>query len=238
MLADSEFWVALLQIIWIDILLSGDNAVVIALACRSLPPRQRRWGIVLGAGGAIALRVLIATFIVYVLEVPALKIVGGVLLFWIAIKLLLPEPGDAARPVGDGGGGGGGLFAAMRTVMIADAVMSLDNVIGIAAAADGNPVLIVLGLLISIPFIVTSSALILKLLTRFPIFVTAGGALLGYIAGELLVNDPLLVAWVAAEAPFLHFAAPIAGAVAVVVAGRGIARIQAARRRGEIDLVT
>ena len=237
MLADSEFWVALLQIIWIDILLSGDNAVVIALACRSLPPRQRRWGIALGAGGAIALRVLIATFIVYVLEVPALKIVGGVLLFWIAIKLLLPEPGDAARPVGDGGGGGG-LFAAMRTVMIADAVMSLDNVIGIAAAADGNPVLIVLGLLISIPFIVTSSALILKLLTRFPIFVTAGGALLGYIAGELLVNDPLLVAWVTAEAPFLHFAAPIAGAVAVVVAGRGIARVQAARRRDEIDLVT
>ena len=234
MLADSEFWVALLQIIWIDILLSGDNAVVIALACRSLPPRQRRWGIALGAGGAIALRVLIATFIVYVLEVPALKIVGGVLLFWIAIKLLLPEPGDAARPIG----GGGGLFAAVRTVMIADAVMSLDNVIGIAAAADGNPVLIVLGLLISIPFIVTSSALILKLLTRFPIFVTAGGALLGYIAGELLVNDPLLVAWVAAEAPFLHFAAPIAGAVAVVVAGRGIARVQAARRRDEIDLVT
>src|SRR3990170_4527179 len=151
MLADSEFWVALLQIIWIDILLSGDNAVVIALACRSLPPRQRRWGIALGAGGAIALRVLIATFIVYVLEVPALKIVGGVLLFWIAVKLLLPESGGAARSVG--GGGGGGLFAAMRTVMIADAVMSLDNVIGIAAAADGNPVLIVLGLLISIPFI-------------------------------------------------------------------------------------
>ncbi|MEX0815560.1 MAG: YjbE family putative metal transport protein, partial [Dongiaceae bacterium] len=129
MLADSEFWVALLQIIWIDIVLSGDNAVVIALACRSLPPRQRRWGIALGAAGAIALRVLIATFIVYVLEVPALKIVGGVLLFWIAIKLLLPEPGDATRAVG---GGGGGLFAAMRTVMIADAVMSLDNVIGIA----------------------------------------------------------------------------------------------------------
>src|SRR3990170_8316294 len=149
MLADSQFWVALLQIIWIDILLSGDNAVVIALACRSLPPRQRRWGIALGAGGAIALRVLIATFIVYVLEVPALKIVGGVLLFWIAVKLLLPESGGAARSVG----GGGGLFAAMRTVMIADAVMSLDNVIGIAAAADGNPVLIVLGLLISIPFI-------------------------------------------------------------------------------------
>ncbi|MEX1205364.1 MAG: TerC family protein [Dongiaceae bacterium] len=235
MLADSEFWVALLQIIWIDIVLSGDNAVVIALACRSLPPRQRRWGIALGAAGAIALRVLIATFIVYVLEVPALKIVGGVLLFWIAIKLLLPEPGDATRAVG---GGGGGLFAAMRTVMIADAVMSLDNVIGIAAAADGNPVLIVLGLLISIPFIVTSSALILKLLTRFPILVTAGGALLGYIAGELLVKDPLLVAWVAAEAPFLHFAAPIAGAVAVVVAGHGLARIQAARRRDEIDLVT
>ena len=236
MLADSEFWVALLQIIWIDIVLSGDNAVVIALACRSLPPRQRRWGIALGAGGAIALRVLIATFIVYVLEVPALKIVGGVLLFWIAVKLLLPEPGGAARSVG--GGGGGGLFAAMRTVIIADAVMSLDNVIGIAAAADGNPVLIVLGLLISIPFIVTSSALILKLLTRFPILVTAGGALLGYIAGELLVNDPLLVAWVAAEAPFLHFAAPIAGAVAVVVAGHGLARVQAARRRDEIDLVT
>ena len=236
MLADSEFWVALLQIIWIDIVLSGDNAVVIALACRSLPPRQRRWGIALGAGGAIALRVQIATFIVYVLEVPALKIVGGVLLFWIAVKLLLPEPGDAARPVGDGGGGG--LFAAMRTVIIADAVMSLDNVIGIAAAADGNPVLIVLGLLISIPFIVTSSALILKLLTRFPILVTAGGALLGYIAGELLVKDPLLVGWVAAEAPFLHFAAPIAGAVAVVVAGRSLARLQAARRRDEIDLVT
>lgn len=235
MFVESQFWISLLQIIWIDILLSGDNAVVIALACRSLPERQRRLGIVLGAGAAIGLRILFAAFIVYLMEVPYLKIAGSVLLFWIAIKLLLP---------GDGGDGeniqsGSSLFAAIRTIMIADAVMSLDNVIAIAAASHGSILLLALGLLISIPLIVFGSTLILRILVRFPIFITAGGALLGYIAGEILVTDPVLVHWVEAEASYLHLASPIAGALLVVIVGHSIARYVAARRkRGELDIVS
>jgi YjbE family integral membrane protein len=217
-----EFWIGLLQIIGIDILLSGDNAVVIALACRSLPPHQRRRGIILGAGAAIVLRVIFAAFIVHLLAVPYLKIVGGLLLFWIAIKLLQPEEshdGDGVDPARN-------LYQAVRTIVIADAVMSLDNVVAIAAAAKGDVALLALGLLISIPLIVYGSTLILTLLDRYPIIVAVGGALLGYIAGETVATDPALIDWVNEHAAWLHYGAPVGGAAIVVVVGVAIARLR------------
>jgi YjbE family integral membrane protein len=234
MILDQQFFLGLLQIIWIDLLLSGDNAVVIALACRSLPPKQRRWGIICGAGAAIVLRVIFAVFVVYLLTVPYLKIIGSLLLFWIAVKLILPEEPEHAESVR----GGNTLLAAVRTIVIADAVMSLDNVIAIAAASHGRVELLVLGLLISIPLIVYGSTLVLKLLERFPILIVAGGGLLGYIAGDVLVTDPVLIDWVAREAHYLHTAAPIAGAVVVIAVGLALARLIEARRRRKLDLVS
>ena len=233
---DQQFFVSLLQIIWIDILLSGDNAVVIALACRSLPDRQRKWGIICGAGAAIALRVLFATFVVFLLSVPYLKIIGSLLLFWIAVKLVLPEEGGNGEAVKSGNS----LFSAIRTIVIADAVMSLDNVIAIAAASHGRVELLILGLLISIPLIVYGSTLVLKALERFPLLITAGGALLGWIAGDVLVSDPVLVGWIEREAGYLQdwYIAPIAGALFVLVVGISLARAIEARRRHKLDLVS
>jgi YjbE family integral membrane protein len=239
---DTTFWVALLQIIWIDLLLSGDNAVVIALACRSLPPRQQRWGIILGAGAAIALRVVFAGGITFLLEVPWLKIIGGLLLFWIAVKMTQGEEhGDEQ----DEGGGhvrsAAGLFGAIRTIVIADAVMSLDNVIAIAGAAQksehevGRIVLIALGLLISIPLIVYGSTLLLKVLTRYPILVIAGAALLGWIGAEVIITDPALIGWIDARAAFLHWAAPTAGAALVAITG--LVLMRRAKSRKPVDLV-
>lgn len=219
----SEFWIALLQIIGIDIVLSGDNAVVIALACRSLPLEQQRWGIALGTLGAIGLRVVFATFIIYLLAVPYLKIVGGALLLWIAVKLLMPEDegeGEGITPRAT-------LWAAVRTIIVADAVMSLDNVIGIAAAAKGDLLLLVLGLLISIPLIVFGSTLILRLIGRYPLIVTFGGALLGWVAGGVIVHDPVLATWLEVNAPWVMMAAAPVAALSVVLLGRWLG----ARRR-------
>ena len=215
-ISDAQFWIALLQIIWIDIVLSGDNAVVIALACRSLPEHQRRLGIILGAGAAISLRVIFAVFIIYLMGVPYLKIVGALLLFWIAIKLMLPE-----EEIKEGGADSGSttIFGAVRLIVIADVVMSLDNVIAIAAASHGSVLLLVLGLLISIPLILFGSTLILKAIERFPLLITAGAALLGYIAGGVLVSDPAIVHWVQSNAAFLNWVAPIAGIGLVVGLG-------------------
>jgi YjbE family integral membrane protein len=173
-----------LKIIWINILLSGDNAIVIALACRALPPRQRFWGIILGAGAAVLLRIFFTVILQYVLELPWLKLVGGILLLWIAIKLLIQDEADEASI-----DSADNLWGAVRTVAIADIVMSLDNVLAIAAAAKGNTALIVFGLAFSIPLIVAGATLIMALLTRFPVLVWAGAALLGWIAGELIVGD-------------------------------------------------
>lgn len=219
-LYDPLFWTGLVQIIVIDILLSGDNAVVIALAVRSLPPAQQKKGIFFGAGAAIALRVIFATFIVYLLQIPALKIAGGLMLFWIAVKLLAPEDGGDGENVDPAKN----LFQAVKTIVIADAVMSFDNVVGIAAAAKGNIILLILGLLISIPLIIYGSTLVLKLLNRFPIIITAGGALLGWIGGEIIVTDPLLIDWIDANAHWLHWGGPAFGAILVVVIGKIVSR--------------
>lgn len=229
---DTTFGIALLQIIWINILLSGDNAVVIALACRSLPPRQQRWGIILGTLPAIVLRIIFAIFIAYLMEIPWLKLIGGLLLFWIAVKMLQSED----EGVDENGNAAGSLWGAVRTIVIADAVMSLDNVIAIAAAARGDVVLLVIGLCISMPLVIFGSTMLLRVLTRFPILVWAGGALLGWIAGEVMVTDPGFASWIEAHADYLHDVGPAAGAVFVVLVALLLARLAA--RRKPVDIVT
>jgi YjbE family integral membrane protein len=189
------FWLAVLQIIWIDLLLSGDNAVVIALACRKLPPKQRVWGVVLGTVVAISLRVVFAGLVTTLMQIAYLKLVGGVLLLWIAVKLLGPEENDKSteiQPVDT-------LWRAIRIVAIADLVMSLDNVIAIAAVAERfeaphNYALLMFGLAVSIPLIMAGAAMVMALLDRFPVVVWAGAALLGWIAGEIIAKDPLFTA--------------------------------------------
>jgi YjbE family integral membrane protein len=179
--------VAVLQIIWIDLLLSGDNAVVIALACRSLPPHLRRWGIILGAGMAILLRILFAIVISHLLAIPFLKVVGGLLLFWIAVKLIKGEEAEERNIAASDK-----LYRAIWTIAVADAVMSLDNVVAIAAVSKGDPWLFGFGLALSIPLIMVGSQLILSMIERFPIIVWAGAALLGWIAGEMIATDPIV----------------------------------------------
>ncbi len=192
---DPGFWFAVLQIIWIDVLLSGDNAVVIALACRKLPPQQRLWGVVLGTIVAISLRVVFAGAITTLMQVAYLKLLGGALLLWIAVKLLGPEENGGAKeiePVDN-------LLRAIRIVAIADLVMSLDNVVAIAAVAEKfdapeSYALLMFGLAVSIPLIMAGAAMVMQLLERFPIVVWAGAALLGWIAGEIIAKDPLFTA--------------------------------------------
>jgi len=210
------FWLAALQIIWINILLSGDNAVVIALACRGLHGSQRRWGMVLGAGAAILLRVFFTIIIAQLMGLPFLKLIGGVALLWIAIKLIVPDESHGEDNVK----AGESLWRAVRIVAIADIVMSLDNVIAIAAAAKGNISLIVFGLIISIPMIIAGAALLMAVLDRFPILVWAGAALLGWIAGEIMIEDPATVRFLGEE--LVHrsvYVAAAAGALFVVAAG-------------------
>lgn len=186
----SQFWLSVLQIVWIDLLLSGDNAVVIALACRSLPEKQRKIGIWLGAGAAIFLRIVFALVVSYLMGLPFLKVLGGMLLFWIAIKLVVGE-----EEAHDGIESSDSLWRAVKTIAIADAVMSLDNVIAIAAASRGHPELFIFGLLLSIPLIIFGSQIIMDLLTRFPILIWLGAALLGWIAGEMIVSDVAVLGW-------------------------------------------
>jgi YjbE family integral membrane protein len=214
---------ALLSIIMIDILLGGDNAVVIALACRNLPPHQRRMGIVWGTLGAIVLRVILIFFALTLLQVPLLKIAGAVLLVWIGVKLLLPQEGDGHAHIQ----GSQRLWGAVKTVIVADLVMSVDNVLAIAGAAEGASAdhqmgLVVFGLLFSIPIIVWGSQLVIKLMDRFPIIITLGGMLLGWIAGTMAVTDPV-VADRAVVTDLLKYGAGIAGALLVLAAGKVIA---------------
>jgi YjbE family integral membrane protein len=189
MLATTEFWVGLLKIIGVNIILSGDNAVVIALAARSLPHKQQKQAVMWGAGAAVVLRVILTIFAAALLDLPWLKMVGSLLLFWIGVKLLIPEEGDENIQAHDH------LMAAIRTILIADLVMSLDNVIAVAAAAGGNMVLLVLGLAISIPLVIFGATLLLKLMDRFPVIITIGAGLIGWVAGEMLITDRALEGW-------------------------------------------
>jgi YjbE family integral membrane protein len=217
----AQFWPALGQIMLVNLILSGDNAVVIALACRSLPPAQRKWGILLGALVAIIMRVVFTIGVASLLSTPWLKVVGSLLLFWIAIKLLAEEGGDE-KDIKDSSN----IWGAVQTIVVADLVMSLDNVLAIAAAAKGNWALIIIGLAVSVPLIVFGATLVMFLLSRLPILVWAGAALLGWIAGELIVSDPGVVGYAEQAARSLgvtlHTLERIAAAVgALFVVGMG-----------------
>src|SRR6201989_1752434 len=215
----AEFWVAVVKIIWINILLSGDNAVVIAMACRGLPAKQRIWGMVLGAGVAVGLRIVFTGVVASLMTLPYLKIVGGLALFYIAAKLLVPdEPDHDETEAVDH------LWRAVRIVAIADIVMSLDNVIAIAAAAGGNVALLVIGLAISIPLIVGGAALVMSLLDRLPILVWAGAALLGWIVGEVIATDPAIYDHLVARfgqegAHYVELFSALIGAILVLLVG-------------------
>ena len=217
-LSPQQFWIPLLQIIGINIVLSGDNAVVIALAARSLPAHQQKKAIAWGAGAAIGMRIVLTLFAVALLTFPYLKLIGAVLLIWIGIQLLLPDDGDENIESHSN------LMAAIKTILIADLVMSLDNVIGVAAAAKGSLSLLVIGLAISIPMVIFGATMLLKLMERFPIIITIGGGLLGYVAGEMAVSDPAVKGWVDANMPILHEVAAVAGVVIVLVAGKLLAK--------------
>ena len=217
-LASPEFWIALLQIIGVNIVLSGDNAVVIALAARSLPPAQQGRAVAWGSGAAVVMRIGLTLIAVELLRLPFLKLVGAALLLWIAIQLLLPdEEGGAEHDAGPS------MAAAIKTILLADLVMSLDNVIAVAAAAKGSTLLLVIGLAISIPLVVFASRLLLVLMGRFPIIITLGAALLGWVAGEMGVTDPAVSAWIDAHAHAAHYLAPAVGAIGVVAVGKWLA---------------
>lgn len=226
----TTFWIALAQIIGINIVLSGDNAVVIALAARSLPAHQQKQAILWGSGAAVAMRIGLTILAVEMLRLPYLKLVGAVLLLWIGVKLLLPEDDEED---GDGHSASGHLMAAIRTILIADLVMSLDNVIGVAAAAKDSLLLLILGLAISIPLVVFGSTLLLRVMQRFPIVITIGAALLGWVAGEMAVTDPLVKEGVNAQAGWLHAVAPAAGAALVVIFGKWLGIRERSEARAE-----
>lgn len=230
-ITSSLFWIAVLQIIAIDIMLGGDNAVVIALACRKLPEHQRNKGIFWGVIGAIGLRVVMIFFALQLLALPYLKIVGALLLVWIGTKLMLPEDGDGH----DGIDGGTTLAAAIKTIVVADAVMSLDNVIAVAGASHGSLTLVTFGILVSIPIVVWGSKLVLALMDRFPVVITVGAGLLGWIAGGMLITDPALPASVAEAVPHGHYVFGAVGAALVVVVGTVLARNRQAPPAREVD---
>jgi YjbE family integral membrane protein len=236
MFTTPEFWIAVGQIIMIDILLGGDNAVVIALACRKLPPAQRRLGILWGTAGAILLRVVLIFFALTLLQIPFLKLIGAALLIWIGVKLLLPEEDDSHGNIQ----ASDKLWAAVKTVIVADLVMSVDNVIAIAGAAesaggDHTMPLVIFGLLVSIPIIVWGSQLVIKLMDRFPFVIVAGGMLLGWIAGTMAVTDPAVLDWMPLAGPaeagktpevqaLVRYGAGIFGALLVLAVGKLMAR--------------
>jgi len=221
MLQTPEFWIGLLKIVWINIILSGDNAVVIALAARSLPPHQQRKAVFWGSGAAVALRIALTVVAAKLLALPYLQILGGLLLLWIGVQLLGDEDegeGEAKEY--------GTLLAAVRTILIADLVMSLDNVIAVAAAAQGSMTLLVLGLAISIPLVIFGSTLMIKLMERFPVIVVLGAGLIGWVGGETIVGDTVFQQAVGAS-PWLHYAGAAAGAVLVI----GLGKLLQARER-------
>ena len=224
MLQSPDFWIGLVKIVWINIILSGDNAVVIALAARTLPQHQQRLAVLWGSGAAVVLRAALTVVAAKLLELPYLQIAGGLLLLWIGVQLLAE---------GDDEGGGevkhhGSLASAVRTILIADLVMSLDNVIAVAAAAQGSITLLVLGLAISIPLVVFGATLMVKLMERFPVIVVAGAGLIGWVGGETFVNDHVFAEYLQAS-PWLHYVGAVFGAVLVIAIGK-IAQLRSTRQ--------
>ncbi|MEO8857715.1 MAG: TerC family protein [Burkholderiaceae bacterium] len=214
MLQGADFWIGLIKIVWINIILSGDNAVVIALAARSLPPHLQKKAVLFGSGAAVVLRIGLTVVAAKLLALPYLQIVGGLLLLWIGVQLLSDED--------DGEGESreqGSLMAAVRTILIADLVMSLDNVIAVAAAAQGSMTLLILGLAISIPLVIFGSTLMIRLMERFPIIITLGAGLIGWVGGETLFGDVALQPYLGAD-HWQHYLAAAAGAVLVIVVGK------------------
>lgn len=239
MLSDPLFWAALGQITLINIVLSGDNAVVIALAARSLPLHQQKQAVMWGAGAAVVMRILLTIIAVELLTWPYLKIIGAVLLFWIAVKLLVPEHDEENVESSDN------LMKAIKTILIADLVMSLDNVIGVAAAAKGNVTLLVIGLAISIPLVVFGATMLMKVMEKWPVIITIGAGLLGWVAGEMLMTDPFWVDWINANFAWLHVHVgainfswlQVAGAAFVVLLGKHLAKQAEAQAEDSHKLV-
>jgi len=221
-LLDPQFWAAVAEIIVVNILLSGDNAVVIALACRDLPPRRRRQGIFWGAVAATGLRIGFAFFAVTLLAYPYLKLVGAALLVWIGIKLIVQDENGGHRIKASDR-----LLAAVWTILLADVVMSLDNVLAVAGAARDSVPLLVFGLAISIPIVIAGSQILTRLIERYPVLILGGGGLLGYIAGEMGVADPVVQPWLADNAPDLATIIPFVGLTAVIATGAWLIRRRA-----------
>lgn len=227
---DLSFWIGLGQIILVNLVLSGDNAVVIALAARSLPERQRKLAVIWGSAAAILMRIVLTMVALEMLRQPYLKLIGSGLLFWIALQLVIPGEESSGTT-----GGRDHLLAAIRTILLADLLMSLDNVIAVAAAADGNALLLILGLAISIPLVAFGSTLVLRLMDRLPAVIELGAALLGFIAGQMLVSDPVLEPWfVATEVFWLGDEIPLFAAILVIVVGHGLARRKEGRLPHEL----
>ncbi|KGG95699.1 MULTISPECIES: TerC family protein [Comamonas] len=211
----ADFWIGLFKIVWINIILSGDNAVVIALAARGLPPQQQKKAVLFGSGAAVVLRIVLTVVAAKLMQLPFVEVIGGLLLLWIGVGLLKGEDeeedsGSVARQ---------GMMAAVRTILLADLVMSLDNVIAVAAAAGGDMLLLILGLAISIPLVIFGSTLMIKLMERFPVIVTLGAALIGWVAGETITSDHMLEGFVRIN-PWAHYAAAACGAVLVIAMGK------------------
>ena len=219
-----DTWTALFKIAVINVVLSGDNAVVIALACRSLPHKQQKQAFIVGTGGIVVLMTLLTAFAAMLMSMPYIQLIGSILLVWIGIKLLLPEDGEGN--IKDSSN----FWEAVRTIIIADMVMSLDNVLGMAGAAKGHYGMLFVGLVITMPLILFGSALLMKLMERFPMFITIGAGLLGYVAGDMAVGDLAVKDYVELHAQILDIAAPLLGAVLVVIAGKMLAH-----KKGEED---
>ena len=238
-LQTAHFWAGLGLVVWVNVILSADNAVVIALAALSLPKHQQRSAIVCGAGAAVVVRIALTLVAVEMLKLPFLKLIGGLLLFWIAVKLLSPDDGDPEIKRSDN------LIEAIWIILIADLAMSVDNVLAVAAAVKGSTLVLVLGLGISIPLVIVGAAVLMKLMERFPIIVVIGAALIGAVAGELLVTDPLTIGWIGAHMPWMAIHLPLVGEISwaqllgaalVVIVGKWIAA-RAAQAAASVQLV-
>jgi YjbE family integral membrane protein len=220
-LYDPLFYTALIKIIGIDIVLAGDNAVVIALAARRLPPAQQRLAVLWGCAAAVIIRVTLTIFAASLLSTPWLRLIGGILLLWIGVKLLLPEKDDGGTIKE-----ANNLREAIKTIVVADVVMSLDNIIGVAGAAGDSKLLLAIGLAISIPLVIFASTFVLKVMQRFPFVITIGAALLGYVAGEMIITDPVTVTWISQNAAWMKYVVPVAFAVIVVALGSLIGKFR------------